>query len=595
MQILKIALKSKISTVSAVAFLIFGLGTLHAQNRMIEPEYVFHGPVKTVSITKTDDSQAKKELKTVFEYDKKGRKIKEVSPYQSNTEYYYSNGAGTNPLLQKWYRTDQSNEQKISVEERNTSDKVILSGDLEAGKWDYYYIYNYSKELNEIKWFADGEIYNRQTIEPVDLEKFKIPEGLVPFEWDRALSTGKITKKTTFSDHDYDHDISFEFVQKGDAKNKITFYYHGDDVYDPGKGTWYQYQDGKVTEERYVYGSSEISDFGHRYDYDSEGRLVADYYGYFKKMPNVFKQRTIYKYNDKGDCIQEIQDAENTKTYTIKKNYVYDEQGNWTSLKQIYEDGSGRSIKRSFTYYQPDDISLKNTLTSATYTEYIEKLRQYKSTAEALYKNYFAAKKQKDEKPSKKVNYEKLSTVKWQDFLPEGQKLDTLTVGDLNKDGLEDAVIVYEPEKLLKHQRNEKRTLRILFKQTDGKYTLAAESTGAVAGENMNNVFFIGIEIVKGILIINHDFLRGGATHKYRYQNGGFYLIGGESHTGSAVEYSSIDYNLSTGKYISVYENDENLPELQKSHKKEGTKKLSSLPNIETFELFSLEVGGNVL
>lgn len=595
MQILKRTLKKKISTASTVAFLILGVGTLQAQNRIVEPEYIFHGPVKTLSIVKTDDSPSKKELKTVFEYDKKGRKIKEVSPYQSNTEYYYPNETGSDPLLQKWYRTDQSNEQKVSVEERNTSDKVILSGDLEAGKWNYYYIYDYSKNLNEIKWFADGEIYNRQTIEPVDLEKFKIPEGFVPFEWDRTLSAGKITKKTTFSDHDDDHKLSFEFVQKGSPKNKISFYYNGDDVYDPGKGTWYRYQDDKVMEERYVYGSSEISDFGHQYTYDKEGRLTADYYGYFNKMPNVFMQRTLYKYNDKGDCIQEIQDAENAKTYVIKKNYVYDDKGNWTSVKQIYEDGSGGIIKRSFIYYQPADSSLKNTLTPAVYTEYLEQLKRYKPTAEALYKNYLASKKQKEEQVPKKVNYEKLSSAKWQDFLPEGQKLDTLAVGDLNKDGLEDAVIVYEPEKLLKHQRNEKRILRILLKQADGKYQLAAESNGVVAGENMNNVFFIGIEIIKGILVINHDFLRGGSTHKYRYQNGGFYLIGGESHTGNASEYSSIDYNLSTGKYISVYENNDNLPELPKSNKKEGTKKLSSLPNIETFELFSLEVGGHVL
>ncbi|MFP3675178.1 hypothetical protein SB724_20395, partial [Bacillus sp. SIMBA_031] len=88
------------------------------------------------------------------------------------------------------------------------------------------------------------------------------------------------------------------------------------DVNDPGKGSWHQYQGDRLLEERYVYNQSELSDFGHRYMYDSEGKRTADYYGYFSKMPDVFMQRTLYKYNDKGDCIKEIKDAENAKTYT---------------------------------------------------------------------------------------------------------------------------------------------------------------------------------------------------------------------------------------------------------------------------------------
>ncbi|MFP3598799.1 hypothetical protein [Chryseobacterium sp. SIMBA_029] len=592
---MKIPLRDTISTVLATTFLFMAAGHIDAQKRSTEPEYLFHGPVKTIIITKTDYSDPKKELKTVFEYNKNGRKIKEISPYQSSTEYYYSNEKNTEPILHKWYRTDASNEQKISVEERNTADKILLKGDIEAGKWDYYYIYDYDKNLDAIRWFSDGEIYNRETLEPINLEKYTIPGGFVPFEWDKTLSTGKISKKTTFSDNDYSHTISFEYVQKGKPDNKIIFYYNGDDVNDPGKGSWHQYQGDRLLEERYVYNQSELSDFGHRYMYDSEGKRTADYYGYFSKMPDVFMQRTLYKYNDKGDCIKEIKDAENAKTYTIKKSYTYDDQGNWISQKELYEDGSGGLIKRIFTYYQPNDTPLKNTLSLAEYNEYVEQLRSYKPTAEALYKNYFAAKKQKEDQPGKVVEYQKLRSAKWQDFLPEGQKLDSVVTGDLNKDGLEDAVIVYEAEKLLKHERNEKRILRILLKQQDGKYELAAESSGAVAGENMNNVFFTGIEIVKGILIVSHDFLRGGSTHKYRYQNGGFYLIGAESHTGNAAEYSSVDYNLSTGKYVSVYENEDQLPELPKSYKKEGVKKISPLPNIETFELFSLEVEGGVL
>ncbi|MDR6920862.1 hypothetical protein [Chryseobacterium sp. 2987] len=583
-----------ITTLTFIGFFILPTDFL-GQKTAVDPEYIFHGPVKTMSISKQDYSEEKKELKSYFEYDKKGRKIREVSPYSTGSEYYYPDQNTESPVLTRLYNKQDNKELKISLEDQDSNGRKRLSGDLENEKWSYYYIYDYGSKTNEIRWFADGEIYHRETHESIDLEKFRIPEGFVPFEWDRNLSKGTDVKKKTFSDNDDNHDLTFEFVQKGNPENKVSFYYHGNDVYDSGRGTWYRYEDGKLTEERYVYSGSELSDFGHRYTYNDKGLLVSDHYGYFSKIPDDFMQRKVYQYNEKGDCIQETQDEEKAKPFVIRREYKYDSQNNWVSRKEIYGDGSGGTITRHFTYYKPGDENSKNSLTPAIYQENLVLLRQYKPTAENLYKDYLLALKQKNETQPKTTDYRKLRSAKWQDFLPSQQKLDTLATGDLNKDGLEDAVLVYEQEKLLKHERNEKRILRILLKQPDGQYTMAAESSDAVAGENMNNVFFTGIEIKKGLLVINHDFLRGGAVHKYRYQNNGFYLIGAESRSGDASHYSSIDYNLSTGKYVAEFENSESDPQLPKSYKKEGVKKISPLPEIETFELFSLEVNGNRL
>ncbi|WP_062702610.1 hypothetical protein [Chryseobacterium indologenes] len=581
--------------ITTLTFVVFILPTdLFGQKTATDPEYIFHGPVKTMSVSKQDYSEEKKELKSYFEYDRKGRKIREVSPYSTGSEYYYQDQDAENPVLTRIYNKQDNKELRISLEDLDSNGRKILSGDLENGKWSYYYIYDYSNKINEIRWFADEEIYHRETRESIDLEKFRIPEGFVPFEWDRKLSKGTDVKKKTFSDNDDNHDLTFEFVQKGNPENKVSFYYHGNDVYDPGRGTWYRYENGKLTEERYIYSASELSDFGHRYTYNSKGLLISDHYGYFSKMPDDFMQRKVYQYNEKGDCTQEIQ-VEKAKPFVIRREYKYDGQNNWVSRKEIYEDGSGRTIKRHFVYYTSDDENTKNSLTSAIYKENLTLLRQYKPTAETLYKDYLSARKQKNEAQPETTDYRKLRSAKWQDFLPSKQKLDTMATGDLNKDGLEDVVLVYENEKLLKHERNEKRILRILLKQPDGQYIMTAESSGAVAGENMNNVFFSGIEIKKGLLIINHDFLRGGAVHKYRYQNNGFYLIGAEFRSGDASHYSGIDYNLSTGKYIAEFENSESDPQLPKSYKKEGIKKISPLPEIESYELFSLEVAGNML
>jgi hypothetical protein len=565
----------------------------HAQ--MIEEEYIFKGKVKTMTLEKESASDKKGQLKSVFEYDFNQRKLKEVSPYNSTTEYFYLAKSDEKPILKKWYGTGDSKAQSIEIEEKDNSGKVLLSGTLKSGKWGYYYIHDYQGNTHRTRWFNDGEIFLEKTEETMDLNKYSVPAGFVPFDWDRKRSSGIIKKSRDYTSNQYEHSIAFEFVEKNNPKNRVTFHYNGDDVYDAGKGYWHRFEDGKTMEERYIYKATDISDFGHRYVYNADGRLKSDHYGYFSQMPDTFMQRNLYTYNENGDCIKRTEDGESGKTYIINYKYTYDDHKNWTSQTSVFEDGSGSTIKRSFTYYKSGESELKNALSESVYHQYLKELRAYKPTAEKQFASYNAAKVKKENAPSDHTNYRELRSKNWKDFLPKGQKSDTVSTGDLNKDGLDDLVMVYQPEKLLKKENSTGRTLRILLKQNDGNYQLAAESNGAVAGESMNNTYFSGLEIKKGLLIISHDFIRGGSVHKYRYQNGGFYLIGGESHYGDAAHHSGIDYNLSTGKYISTYDNWDDNKDLPKSSKKEGLQKLSTLPNIETFEIFTLSVGDHEL
>ncbi len=584
--------KRRFSTLLGFIALINSFLT-HAQ--MIEEEYIFKGKVKTMTLEKESASDKKDQLKSVFEYDFNQRKLKEVSPYNSTTEYFYLAKSDEKPILKKWYGTGDSKAQSIEIEEKDNSGKVLLSGTLKSGKWNYYYIHDYQGNTHRTRWFNDGEIYLEKTEETMDLSKYSVPAGFVPFDWDRKRSSGIITKSRDYTSNQYEHSIAFEFVEKNNPKNRVTFHYNGDDVYDAGKGYWHRFEDGKTMEERYIYKAADISDFGHRYVYNADGKLKSDHYGYFSQMPDTFMQRNLYTYNENGDCIKRTEDGESGKTYIINYKYTYDDQKNWTSQTSVFEDGSGSTIKRRFTYYKSGESELKNGLSESVYHQYLKELRAYKPTAEKQFASYNAAKVKKENAPSDHTNYRELRSKNWKDFLPKGQKSDTVTTGDLNKDGLDDLVMVYQPEKLLKKENSTGRTLRILLKQNDGNYQLAAESNGAVAGESMNNTYFSGLEIKKGLLIISHDFIRGGSVHKYRYQNGGFYLIGGESHYGDAAHHSGIDYNLSTGKYISTYDNWDDNKDLPKSSKKEGLKKLSALPNIETFEIFTLSVGDHEL
>ncbi len=555
-----------------------------------DQELLFKGKVKTMSVEKENESNKKQKLKTVYEYDQNQRKLKEISPYKSSTDYFYLSKSDEKPALTKWYRTDDSKEQSIEIEEKNKTGQTLLSGNYKSGKWDYYYIHDYTGNVQKIRWFNDGEIYLETTEEKMDLSKYNIPAGFVPFDWDRNRSSSIIKKSKDYTSNQYEHNIVFDFVEKNQPKNRVTFHYNGADVYDAGKGYWHRYENDKMIEERYIYKANEISDFGHRYVYNADGKLKSDHYGYFNQLPNQFLQRNLYTYNENGDCIKRTEDGESGKTYITQYKYTYDDHKNWTSQTSLYEDGSGSTIKRNFIYYKPAESELTNSLSETVYNQYLKELRAYKPVAEKQFQNYNVAKSKKENTPSDKTNYRELRSKNWKDFLPKGQKSDTITTGDLNKDGLEDLVIVYQPEKLLKKENSTGRTLRILLKLNDGNYQLAAESKGAVAGESMNNIYFSGLEIKKGLLIINHDFIRGGSVHKYRYQNDGFYLIGAESRTGDASYYSGIDYNLSTGKYILTYDNWDDNKDLPKSSKKEGIKKLTTLPNIETYELFTLEV-----
>ena len=119
--------------------------------------------------------------------------------------------------------------------------------------------------------------------------------------------------------------------------------------------------------------------------------------------------------------------------------------------------------------------------------------------------------------------------------------------GDLNKDGFEDVVLALyhkmetRPVDSVDIDSIPSRILMILFRSKDG-YRKIDESSTALLCKYCGGVFgdpFAGIEIKKNVLNIYHY---GGSnwkwsyTHKFRFQNGGFYLIGQISNSWWAVK-----------------------------------------------------------
>jgi hypothetical protein len=149
--------------------------------------------------------------------------------------------------------------------------------------------------------------------------------------------------------------------------------------------------------------------------------------------------------------------------------------------------------------------------------------------------------------------------------------------GDLDKDGIEEKVAVYNLSDTETENDGIDREV-IIFKKIKGAWNIWHRSLNAVGnskGGGMMGDPFENIEIKNGILCISQSggsSWKWGHTDKYRYQNKNFELIGHNSHYGKNCEYwVHVDYNLSTGKidYKKEYENceDENTTEVYKTEK----------------------------
>ena len=151
------------------------------------------------------------------------------------------------------------------------------------------------------------------------------------------------------------------------------------------------------------------------------------------------------------------------------------------------------------------------------------------------------------------------------DFIPKGWKEILTTNGDLNKDKLEDTVIVIEKDDVLgpDYLNLNPRILLVLFKQKDGTYILASKNDkGFIQSENdeenptlMDTL--TGISIKNNTLRINFDYFLSAGSYSasqtiftFRFQNNRFELIGldNNSFMRNSGEQEEFSINFSTNK-----------------------------------------------
>jgi len=165
--------------------------------------------------------------------------------------------------------------------------------------------------------------------------------------------------------------------------------------------------------------------------------------------------------------------------------------------------------------------------------------------------------------------------------------------GDLDKDKISERIVVTELD-----EEGEYGKVRLLeiFKKEKRHWILWQSSKTAILGSEgggmMGDPFFDKmINIKDGVITIDQNggsSWKWGTTHKYRFQNGEFELIGYSTEYGKMCEYwAKFDFNLSSGK--AIYEKEHETcddatgdPISIKVEKEAFIKKLKKLPNLRT-------------
>ena len=191
------------------------------------------------------------------------------------------------------------------------------------------------------------------------------------------------------------------------------------------------------------------------------------------------------------------------------------------------------------------------------------------------------------------------------DFIPKGYKLFEKISGDLNKDGLEDCVLIIKATRkdgFVKNSFDEvvdrnRRGIIILFTEKDG-YKLASKNYDCFSSENEDGgVYFapyLSIDIRNSKLFVHYAHGRYGYwEYCFRYQDSDFMLIGYESigSQGPTV-LGKVSINFLTGvRYdddnVNKYDDDAEEKFVRKviKLKKEPLKKLSEIDDFDELEI----------
>jgi hypothetical protein len=186
------------------------------------------------------------------------------------------------------------------------------------------------------------------------------------------------------------------------------------------------------------------------------------------------------------------------------------------------------------------------------------------------------------------------------DFLPGGYKIFEKIYGDLDKDGLEDCILmikgtnknnIVKDESRGELDRN-RRGLIVLLNR-NSTYGLAVKNYECFSSENEDGgVYYapeLSVEVKKGNLFIQYSHGRYGYwSYTFRYQNADLELIGYDASDGGPVVNSETSINYLTKKKIVKNNTNENAESGEEVFKETVTRvnkaKLLKLSEIKDFD-----------
>ncbi len=192
------------------------------------------------------------------------------------------------------------------------------------------------------------------------------------------------------------------------------------------------------------------------------------------------------------------------------------------------------------------------------------------------------------------------------DFLPEGYVIFEKINGDLNKDGIEDCILIIkgtDKKQIIKDEyrgeldRN-RRGIIVLFKEDDN-YKLVVKNYDCFSSENEDGgVYFapdLSVDIKNGNIFVHYGHGRYGYwQYNFRYQDSDFELIGYDSSNGSAVIDSETSINFLSKKKqekVNTNENAEGGDEVFKeTWKNINVNRLIKLSEIKDFDELDMSV-----
>ncbi len=147
--------------------------------------------------------------------------------------------------------------------------------------------------------------------------------------------------------------------------SQVKWVYHYDEAGNKtGKATylnsklerhWKYYYDaeGRLIREADLHHIKDWADET-RFTYDREGRLVESFRDRASLRGAPFQEKITYRYNEQGEMIEKITENNKSRKHQVWE-YVYDEQGNWTSkIRFLVLNGQKKAdwmMWREFDYY----------------------------------------------------------------------------------------------------------------------------------------------------------------------------------------------------------------------------------------------------